>query len=281
MLLIGGSTGAPGTFGAPTAQLGLTFVVNSTADETDQTTGDGICRSASGSCTLRAAIMEANARLGTDTIQIPAGVYSIGIPGRNDDTARFGDLDITESVSLFGVGQGISVIDGATLDRVIDVISGETTLRNLSLKNGFATGAGNSGKGGGILVRSRMNMAGVALVGNVAAEGGGISTSTGAFVDVRDSVLTGNLGYDGGGAISTYDSVLNSNTQVYIRNSTISGNSAGSSAGAIAVTLATYDLRNVTLMENSGYPKDVYSNGGIISAQNSIFGSAGSNPTCS
>src|SRR5688500_1837174 len=36
------------------------FTVNSTADQPDVSPGDGICRTASNTCTLRAAIMEAN-----------------------------------------------------------------------------------------------------------------------------------------------------------------------------------------------------------------------------
>ena len=53
----------------------LAFTVNSTADGEDVNQGDGICETATaGECTLRAAIMEANASPGTDTI-------SFHIPG--------------------------------------------------------------------------------------------------------------------------------------------------------------------------------------------------------
>ena len=40
---------------------GATFTVNSTADAVDATLGDGICATATGICTLRAAVQEANA----------------------------------------------------------------------------------------------------------------------------------------------------------------------------------------------------------------------------
>ncbi len=51
-----------------------TFTVNSTADEDDNTIGDGICATASGPCTLRAAMSEANFAADLDTIEfaIPA-----------------------------------------------------------------------------------------------------------------------------------------------------------------------------------------------------------------
>ena len=45
-----------------------TFTVNSTGDAPDSNTADGICDDGSGNCTLRAAIEQANASAGTDTI---------------------------------------------------------------------------------------------------------------------------------------------------------------------------------------------------------------------
>ena len=65
----------------PTAfAAGKTFTVNVTGDGQDANQGDGICATASGNCSLRAAIQEANANSGTDTINfnIPgAGVQTI------------------------------------------------------------------------------------------------------------------------------------------------------------------------------------------------------------
>lgn len=46
----------------------LTMIVNSTGDAVDANPGDGQCRTSGGVCTLRAAIMEANARPGPETI---------------------------------------------------------------------------------------------------------------------------------------------------------------------------------------------------------------------
>ena len=58
------------------------LTVNSIADAADATPGDGICETATGNgiCTLRAAIQEANALAGTDTISFNlsgAGVHTI------------------------------------------------------------------------------------------------------------------------------------------------------------------------------------------------------------
>ncbi|MGH6628892.1 MAG: hypothetical protein ACREB3_04075, partial [Burkholderiales bacterium] len=60
------------------------LVVNNTLDQVDAVPGDGTCASAEGACTLRAAIMEANAS-GFDaegrrhTIFVPAGRYTLTI----------------------------------------------------------------------------------------------------------------------------------------------------------------------------------------------------------
>src|ERR1043166_2278639 len=64
-----------------------TFTVDTTADLPDVTPGDGICGSAGGSCTLRAAVEEANALSGADTVVLPAGHYRLTDGGLtiNDD----------------------------------------------------------------------------------------------------------------------------------------------------------------------------------------------------
>src|SRR5215210_6449282 len=64
----------------PTARAASTFTVNSTGDGADSNTGDGVCNDGSGNCTLRAAVEQANATSGADTIafNIPgSGVRTI------------------------------------------------------------------------------------------------------------------------------------------------------------------------------------------------------------
>ena len=57
--------------------IAATFVVNTTTDTADAAPGDGACLDGGGACSLRAAISEANALAGTDTITLPAGTYTI------------------------------------------------------------------------------------------------------------------------------------------------------------------------------------------------------------
>jgi hypothetical protein len=51
-----------------TAEAEAVFTVNSTGNEDDASTADGLCATASGACTFRAAITQANTRLGPETI---------------------------------------------------------------------------------------------------------------------------------------------------------------------------------------------------------------------
>ena len=59
------------------------YIVDSAADLVDADTSDGICETASGTCTLRAAIQQANAWAGTDSAVLPSGTttLSIGVSG--------------------------------------------------------------------------------------------------------------------------------------------------------------------------------------------------------
>src|SRR6266404_7208434 len=81
-----------------------TFTVNDTADAVDAAPGNGSCATAGGGCTLRAAIQEANANTGPDTITVPDGTYMLTIAGRDEDSAATGDLDITDDVTITGAG---------------------------------------------------------------------------------------------------------------------------------------------------------------------------------
>lgn len=57
----------------PTDAAAATFTVNSVGDASDATPGDGLCDAGGSVCTLRAAIEEANANAGADTIHFSIG----------------------------------------------------------------------------------------------------------------------------------------------------------------------------------------------------------------
>src|SRR5947209_4499764 len=53
--------------------VGLVFTVDSTADGSDANLSDGLCDDGTGHCTFRAAIEQANASAGTDTVDFGIG----------------------------------------------------------------------------------------------------------------------------------------------------------------------------------------------------------------
>ncbi len=84
------------------------FFVNSFGDSHDANPGDGIAADANGVTTLRAAIEEANALVGADSITLPAG--SVNVIGNG--------FTVTDTLTIRGAIDGQSVIDGSAVDQV-------------------------------------------------------------------------------------------------------------------------------------------------------------------
>src|SRR5919198_4947983 len=101
--------------GAPNAAA-ATFAVTRTDDPSP-----GACDS---DCSLREAVLAANAGSGGDTIHVPAGHYRLTIPGPDEDSGASGDLDVTQDVTIEGDGARWTMIDAEGGDRVFDVASG-------------------------------------------------------------------------------------------------------------------------------------------------------------
>jgi CSLREA domain-containing protein len=81
------------------------FTVDITADTPDANPGDGICADANEECSLRAAVMEANALPGDDTISIDAGTYILDNPTPGDEELSIeDDLDILDNLTINGEG---------------------------------------------------------------------------------------------------------------------------------------------------------------------------------
>lgn len=135
-----------------------TFNVNSTTDATDANPGNGICETASGNgvCTLRAAIQEANALAGADTINIPSGTFVMTINGLNEDNAATGDFDIKDDLVINGAGLENTIIDGNGLDRLFHItgtIGTTVQMTQLTIQHGnsFHPQSGYEGKAGCVL----------------------------------------------------------------------------------------------------------------------------------
>lgn len=209
------------------------FTIDSIADQVDQNVGDGLCAVANGGgCTLRAAIMEANA-WGTDEqpdqVVVPAGEYVLTLAG-NGNLA--GDLDITQSMVLVGAGSASTAIDASGLDRVLDIRAGNVEVRGVTIRGGAVddTDALLDGTGGGVRNEGTLLIADSVVTGNRATRGAGIGNYNGTL-SVQRSVITGNgdAATQSGGGIANYS--YYDPASISVTDSTVSGNRATSGGG--------------------------------------------------
>ena len=130
-----------------------TFQVNTTLDTVavDLRTG----KDATGHISLRSAIMAADAKGGSNTISLKSGTYTLTIAGANEDASATGDLDITSNLTIKGAGSSSTIIDGNSLDRVIEVLHGKVNISGVTIENGVANdGAGLMNLGGQVTLSS-------------------------------------------------------------------------------------------------------------------------------
>jgi CSLREA domain-containing protein len=224
------------------------LVVTKTAD-----TADGACNA---DCSLREAIIAANSNTPgpPDTIVVPAGAYMLAIAGTDIGTspnAAIGDLDITSgSVTLSGAGAAGTIIDGASIDRVLDVKfnTNGVTISGVTIRNGNAAPAAG-GSGGGLTTGNNSNttLNNVAVSGNRASTTGGGINNAGTLAINWSTVGPGNIATNDGGGINNAIATGN----LTVNHSLIHGNVANGLNGGGLNTFHQAALTNVTISDNS------------------------------
>ena len=282
-------------------QSSSTFLVNwYTQDLPDASPGDDICDAELGSageqCTLRAAVMEANAKPGPDIIEFQPDP-------NNDDTltltrggiggALWGDLDITEQLRIEGNlehGRPITRIVGDMSDRLFDVAlppGHSTWFHNLVMSGGES-----SGYGGALRAMSGryINLDTLEIASNSATLGGGaIYSQAESLYAVQldlhhNSAPTDAAGILARGRLNLFRSSLwnnitsdagqgeviyiddNGSSQHTIGNVTITGNSGGILADQVDELRLTY----ATVVDNDDHGLRA-TNGGTIRLRGSIL----------
>jgi large repetitive protein len=158
-----------------TSSSSITYAVNSSGDESDNNLADNVCKAASGVCTLRAAIEQANAHAGPDTITIP----SMTIFVNKELETHLCYLQDT-SVNIIGAGQSQTIIDGQQKTRVFyfEARSGTHSISNLTIQNGYnlanPTAARWVKNGGGIFSEAKLSLTNVTIINGHAYSGGGV-----------------------------------------------------------------------------------------------------------
>lgn len=238
------------TIAACTGALAATFTVDTAADLDDFTAGDGICGTgAAGTCSLRAAIQEANQLPGADTISLPSGHYTLTrLPLAGNV------LGITSDITINGMGvsPGAAIIDGNG-DRIVLQIFGNSTvnLSNLAIVGGTGNGSSFGGGiyiGGGTTTLTRVVLQGNNAAGSSTQQGGGIYVYEFATLNLIDSEVSGNTAANGGGGISVRVLATANITRSTIRGNSLTG--AGAAGGGMDAR-GTLDLVNSTISGNT------------------------------
>ena len=229
-----------------------TFTVNSTADAPDATPGDELCAAATGQCTLRAAVQEANAAPGADKISVPGGLYTLRLGGPSEDAAMEGDLDVTDDVVIAGAGASATHIDGGGRDRVFEFLGATTSfISDLTVQGGRAL---DIEYGGGIEnhLDSTLTVERVAVVRNY-GDSAGIDND--GILTLTDSLLRLNAGeFSAGGlgnyGLATLDRVVVEKNRSY--------DAAGIGNYGAAIVDRTVIRRNRGISEGGGFNNSGY-----------------------
>lgn len=252
--------GAACDIGAHEAQRSALWV-NSRVDAVDANPGDGICETTvPGQCTLRAAVIEANALPGPDLIRFRIdGRFPLTVPGAGEDTSFTGDLDVTEDVTVVGRGATRTRVGGVgarLADRVLHVHNGAHPGLTVSV-SGLTLEQGNlpSGEhGGGVLIGDLLDGTPATLVMRdmvvrdnrlgFLSTGGGLSNN--GQLELDDAVVRSNHASLGGGIFAGLDAVST------FSDVTASDNTASDDGGGIylAVT-STSTISRATAARNA------------------------------
>jgi predicted outer membrane repeat protein len=261
------------------------FTVDSIADLPDKDVADGMCLTDSGTCTLRAAVMQADVIAIDTTIILPTGTYVLSRPALGADEPDGGDLNLTAPLSgnpvmtITGSGAATTIIDANNIDRVLHVEAGrQAKISAISVIQGKIT----NDSGGGILNDGTLELSDSVLRDNTVVNGTGGGISNTFFLTVKSVTFDLNHATAGGGignfnVLQMQQGVFSGNTAaqqgggIYdlgagsISDSTFIGNHANIDGGAIyhdATHLLSLDLCRLSSNTASAY-------GGAISVEGS------------
>ena len=216
-------------------------------------------------CTLREAVIDANATPEKDSITLAKGKpWKVKLAGTNENAAADGDLDVTADLKLRGKPK--ATLKGATEEAVLQVPFGSTAA--LGIKKLKVTGGASSGVsagGGSVAIRSST------IAKNVTDDsvGGGVDVDPSATATISRSTIAKNESGAGGGVSAAgmttiTDSTISDNTStgtgggikgqaslgLTVLNSTITGNRAATDGGGISVATGNATINSVTVAYN-------------------------------
>lgn len=203
-----------------------------------------------GDCSLREALLAAEATPEADTVILPPGRHTLSISGMTPDSLDEGDLEVLNFDVTITAPDGATV-DGQGIDTVFRFLNSSSRIENLTITGGSRP----TGLGGGIFSESSaLELSGVWLVDNEAYRGGGLAMQLGTVV-LRESAVSGNRSETSGGGIYVFGISATRPGRIEIINSTVSGNEAPQSGAGIQVASGgQLDLEYATVIDNSPVP---------------------------
>ncbi|WP_141692432.1 cadherin-like beta sandwich domain-containing protein [Paenibacillus pectinilyticus] len=263
--------------GLATSAHAATFTVNTTVDSVDSSPGNGICADSNGQCSVRAALMEANALAGADLISIPPNTY----------TLTLGQLEIRDQVTLTGSsGNPVNTIIQAAASRnvaanrvleinpALDATGFDVTIQGLTIRNGKSPDTNGFGGGGigGDVGNKTLQISNSNIENNIASGegfGGGlyISGSATGKVKMTDVAIRSNAAGEstspsyssrGGGVYFEGDMSLD------LSNLTVDSNESYGLGGGVAIVSASPSLRTITLNSSTITGNKAYSKAGGV-----------------
>ncbi len=234
--------------GIANAHADSVFSVTTVADLADDNISDGICHTSANTCSLRAAVMQANALSGAGSalISVPTGTYVLGL----GNGLYLGNASHpNRSLIINGAGAPTTIIDANQAGNIAIDSSLSAVIVGVTIRNGLANfggGIGNLGTltlvgcriesshafedGGGIGNHGNLNIIRTTVVGNTSMYGGALANE--GVARISESLLRDNHAqFDGGGILNSGSS--NGSRHVYLINSTLSANLADNNGGGI------------------------------------------------
>ena len=191
------------TSGGTSAAVGVAFTVDSAADSSDMNVGNGICATAAGACTLRAAIQESNASVGSkDTVAFALATPPFSIAPVTELPAITDPVEIDGTTQPGFVDRPIVELRGDAIaaigNRGLRLRAGDSLVRGLVI-NRFDIDLILIERPAGDGIRIAGNFIGTDVTGSVAAGGergifigAGSNHVIGGSVALDRNVISGN-----------------------------------------------------------------------------------------
>lgn len=259
-----------------------TITVTTTTDElADPGPGAG--------CSLREAIQSINSAANyggctgtaygtSDTINIPAGTYTVTISGVEEYLNANGSFDILKNVSIVGAGANLTTINGGGLDRVFFIESSAATvsISGVTVTNGLSGGGSGIYNNGGTLTVTNSTFNNNTATGGSSC-GGAIAGSLNRPLTVTNSTISGNSSVWCGGGIISWGSFTVANSTISGNSSTYGGGIFRGASGGGASTVTNSTIIGNSASNGAGIWDD---GGGTVTLANSIVANQISGADC-